>query len=74
MRAALIILFACTYMVSYITRTNYGAVISEMQTATAIPRSLLSRALTGSFITYGMGQIISGMPGQFDRNDPSCIS
>lgn len=65
---ALVFLFACTYMVSYITRTNYGAIISEMQTATTIPRSLLSMALTGSFITYGTGQIISGMLG--DRISP----
>lgn len=62
------LLFACTYMVSYVTRTNYGAIISEMQTATSIPKSLLSMALTGSFITYGAGQIISGILG--DRISP----
>ena len=61
-------LFACTYMVSYITRINYGTVISEMETATAISRELLSLALTGSFITYGVGQIISGVLG--DRVSP----
>lgn len=60
---ALIFLFSVTYMISYITRTNYGAVISEMQTATGISKSLLSMALTGSFITYGIGQIISGIIG-----------
>lgn len=64
----LTILFACTYMVSYITRTNYGTIISEMQRETAIPKSLLSMALTGSFITYGIGQIISGILG--DRISP----
>ena len=62
------LLFACTYMVSYITRTNFGAIISEMQTATSIPKSLLSMALTGSFITYGAGQVISGIAG--DRVSP----
>ena len=61
-------LFACTYMVSYITRINYGTVISEMETATAISRELLSLALTGSFITYGVGQIVSGVLG--DRVSP----
>ena len=55
-------------MVSYVTRINYGAVISEMETATGISRSLLSVALTGSFITYGVGQIISGFLG--DRFSP----
>ena len=39
-------LFACTYMVSYITRINYGAIISEMEAATAVSRDLLSMALT----------------------------
>lgn len=62
------LLFACTYMVSYITRINYGAIISEMETATSISKSLLSMALTGSFITYGAGQIISGILG--DRISP----
>lgn len=64
----LTLLFAATYMVSYMTRINYGAVISEMETATAFSRSLLSLAVTGSFITYGVGQIVSGIVG--DRCSP----
>ncbi len=56
-------LFAAAYMISYITRINYGAVILEMSRATAIPKTMLSLALTGSFITYGAGQIISGICG-----------
>lgn len=60
---ALVILFTFTYMVSYITRINYGAIIAEMEQSTGIARSLLSMALTGSFITYGTGQIISGILG-----------
>ena len=62
------LLFALTYMVSYITRINYGAIIVEMQVSTEISKSLLSIALTGSFITYGAGQIISGICG--DRFSP----
>ena len=54
---------ALTYMVSYITRINYGAVISEMVDQTGLSRAVLSMALTGSFITYGTGQIISGICG-----------
>ena len=50
-------------MVSYITRINYGAVISEMVDQTGLSRAVLSMALTGSFITYGTGQIISGICG-----------
>ncbi len=64
----LVLLFALAYTVSYITRINYGAVISEMESDTAFSRSLLSIALTGSFITYGVGQIISGIIG--DRVSP----
>jgi len=59
----LIVLFTLTYMISYITRINFGAIISEMERATKISRSLLSMSLTGSFITYGTGQIISGIMG-----------
>ncbi len=55
------LLFAAVYMVSYITRINYGAVVSEMELETGIPKSLLSLSLTGSFLTYGAGQIISGL-------------
>ena len=56
-------LFMIMYMVSYITRINYGAVISEMVSDTGISKSLLSMSLTGSFITYGAGQVISGICG-----------
>ncbi len=56
-------LFMITYMISYITRINYGAVIAEMVEATSIAKSTLSLALTGSFITYGAGQIVSGICG-----------
>lgn len=68
---SLTMLFMITYMVSYITRINYGAVISEMETESGISRTLLSMALTGSFITYGSGQIISGILG--DRFSPKKI-
>lgn len=61
-------LFALTYMVSYMTRTNFGAIISEIISATGVSKSLLSLALTGSFITYGIGQVISGFFG--DRFSP----
>lgn len=64
----LTLLLTITYMISYITRTNFGAIISEVETATQISKSLLSMAITGSFITYGTGQIISGICG--DRFSP----
>ena len=55
-------------MVSYLTRINYGAVIAEMVTATGLGKSALSLAVTGSFVTYGIGQIVSGIFG--DRFSP----
>ena len=55
-----VLLCAFTYFISYITRINYGAVISEIVTSTGLSKSALSVALTGSFITYGAGQLVSG--------------
>ncbi len=59
----LALLFSITYMVSYITRINFGTIIAEMETSTGISKSLLSISLTGSFVTYGAGQIVSGICG-----------
>ena len=67
----LTLLFALTYLTSYLTRINYGAIISEMVFSTGISKPLLSMALTGSFITYGIGQIISGALG--DRVRPKLL-
>lgn len=64
----LALLLGSVYMISYITRINFGAIISEMEYATGISRSLLSMSITGSFITYGIGQIVSGILG--DRFSP----
>ena len=62
------LLFTFAYFISYITRINYGAIISEMAVETGMLKSTLSIALTGSFITYGTGQLISGFFG--DRIQP----
>ena len=62
------LIFAAVYMVSYLTRINFGAIVSEMEQATAIPKNLLSLSLTGSFITYGIGQVLSGVT--VDRVSP----
>lgn len=65
---ALALLLAVTYMISYITRINFGAVVSEMTVATGFSKKMLSMSLTGSFITYGTGQILCGVLG--DRISP----
>lgn len=62
-RSALVFLFSITYLISYITRINFGAVISEIGTVTGFSKQELSYAVTGSFITYGLGQIFSGILG-----------
>lgn len=56
------------YFISYITRINYNTVLVEISSAENISRSMLALPLTSSFITYGLGQIISGWLG--DRFDP----
>lgn len=63
-----VLLFSVAYFVSYITRINFGAIIAEMEIATGYSRTLLSASITGSFITYGTGQIVSGIFG--DRVSP----
>jgi len=61
-------LLMLVYMVSYLTRINYGAVILEMEGATGFSKAQLSTALTFSAITYGAGQLLSGYLG--DRMQP----
>ena len=57
----LILLCTVCYVVSYLTRINFGAVISEMELATGFARTALSAAVTASFISYGAGQLLSGV-------------
>lgn len=58
-----ILLCAFVYFVSYVTRVNYQAVITAMCEAMGETEATLSVALTGSFITYGAGQLVSGFLG-----------
>ena len=66
-----IVLCSLTYFISYLTRINYGAVIVEIVRTEGITKSAASLATTGSFITYGLGQIISGYLG--DRMRPKYL-
>lgn len=59
------------YFTSYMTRLNYGAVVSEIVASEGITKEAASLAVTGLFITYGVGQIISGWLG--DRFSPKTI-
>lgn len=60
---ATVFLFTVTYMVSYMTRINFGAVITAMVEQTGMTKTMLSAAVTGSAITYGLGQILCGYIG-----------
>ena len=64
----LVALCCLVYFTSYITRTNYGAVMAELIPALGITKPLASMAVTGSFITYGLGQLFCGWLG--DRIQP----
>lgn len=61
-------LLAVTYLVSYATRINYAAVLVEIGRAEGFSKSSLSLALAASFISYGIGQTVSGYFG--DRIQP----
>lgn len=61
--SSIMVLFTITYMISYITRINFGAILTELESATGFSRTLLSVSITGSFVTYGLGQILSGILG-----------
>lgn len=63
----LTLLCAAVYFCSYLTRLDYGAVMVEMVRAEGFSRVDASAALTGLFITYGLGQLISGYLGDWVR-------
>ena len=60
---SLTILLTCMYMISYITRKNYDAVLVNVVSDLGIKNSVGAWAATGSLITYGIGQLISGYMG-----------
>ncbi len=59
----LIFLCAAVYFVSYLTRINYSAVLVEMIAESGLSKAALSAPLTGLAVTYGFGQLISGILG-----------
>ena len=67
----MVALCVLVYFTSYISRINFGAVILEMVKADGFLKSEVSLALTASFITYGVGQLISGYLG--DRVNPKLL-
>ena len=51
------------YMASYIARYGYGAMISEISTSLNASKSLCGLVSTALFVSYGLGQLVSGRLG-----------
>ena len=66
---SIMLLFSGVYFVSYLTRINYAAVISAIIADEKISASYAAVAVTGAFVTYGAGQLVSGWLS--DRAQPS---
>lgn len=59
------------YFSSYITRLNFGAILVEFIQSEGIMKSAASAITTALFVTYGVGQLISGFLG--DRVSPRLL-
>lgn len=59
------------YFVSYITRINYNAALTKIIVDLNVTKQTASIAVTGCFITYGIGQILSGLIG--DKYKPNYV-
>ena len=58
---------AAAYFVSYLTRSNFAAVTVEIIAETGWEKSAISAVTTALFISYGLGQIVSGWLGDHTR-------
>ena len=61
--AGLDLLCCMVYFMSYVTRLDYAACLTAIVNDLNVTKQLASIAVTGSFITYSVGQIISGILG-----------
>ena len=58
-----ITLCSAVYFISYLTRKNYDAALVEIYTSLKISKTLAGLASTGAVMTYGAGQLLSGVLG-----------
>lgn len=65
---SVVFLFTMTYLVSYMTRIDLGAVIQAIVEDTGMTKTMVSMAVTASSVTYCLGQLLSGWIG--DRVSP----
>lgn len=56
------------YFASYVTRINFGAIVAEIVSTEGLLKTSVSFVITAGFISYGLGQLISGIIG--DIIDP----
>ena len=68
---ALTFLCSSIYFFSYLTRINYKAVLAEIVSSEGISKEDAALALTGLFVAYGLGQLVSGWLG--DRIRPKYL-
>jgi len=59
------------YFTSYVTRINFGAIVSEIVSAEGFLKTSVSFVITAGFFSYGIGQLISGIIG--DKMNPQKI-
>ena len=62
-RNAFCFLCCLVYFMSYLTRMNYAACLAEIQDSLGLAKSIVSLPVTGSFLTYGIGQLLCGFLG-----------
>ena len=65
------LLMTLVYFASYLTRLNFSTVMVEFVNAENVLKSAASVIVTVNFITYGVGQLISGVLG--DRVSPRML-
>lgn len=63
-----VVLCACAYFVSYLSRLSFTSVTVEMIATEGYAKSLIAIPLTALSITYGVGQLVCGFLG--DRISP----
>lgn len=61
--AFLAVIFSLVYFTSYLSRNNYAAAMAEIIINLGITKVQAGVAVTGAFVSYGLGQIICGRLG-----------
>ncbi|MBE6599305.1 MAG: MFS transporter, partial [Ruminococcaceae bacterium] len=66
-RSMLVLCLLCclAYFAGYLTRIGYAAVLVEIMDDLAVSKGIGGIAVTGSFITYAVGQLASGFIGDY---------